>query len=195
MSSVFATPLSSLVRPEHMKNPKLHFSQQQQQHYLQGCSMLWETIHTNPRDSLIAQQAHRKLVALTIFLQARVKAAQAASHGAPPSTENPIQTLIQQTSGKRPIPSWEDFDAGFSEFFESHAQNSTSSNVSVLESSFGKFEVEHKLTEENVAVALTFLGCDVASTNADEVENVWRLIDVEGSSREELEEYLLSVSR
>ena len=197
MSNPFATPLSSLVRPEHMLNPKLRFSEQQQQHYFQGCSNLWETIRTNPKDSIIAQQAHRKLVALTLFLMARVKAAQAvSSHRAPPSTENPIQTLIQQISGARPIPSWADFERGISAFHEPRAQNPTSlSEVSVLERSFGSFEVKNELTEENVAVALTFLGCEVGSTTADEVEAVWNLLDLQGVSRGELEEYLRSVSR
>lgn len=65
-----------------------------------------------------------------------------------------------------------------------------SSEVSILESSFGSFDVKDKLTEENVSVALTFLGCDVGSTTADEVEAVLRLLDVQGSSRGELEEYL-----
>lgn len=127
---------------------------------------------------------------------ARVKAAQAVSHHAPPSTENPIQTLIQQTSGARPIPSWDDFEAGISAFHEPRAQNPTAlSEVSLLESSFGRFDVKDQLTEENVAVALTFLGCDIGSTNADEIEEVWYLLDLQGGSREELEEYLLSVSR
>lgn len=103
------------------------------------------------------------------------------------STENPIQTLNQQTSGARPIPSWEEFEAGT-------AQKSTTSNVSALESSFGKFEGKDKLTEENVAVALTFLNCDVGSTNADEVEAVCRLLDLEDVNREELERYLRTKS-
>ncbi|KAF6237476.1 hypothetical protein HO173_004366 [Letharia columbiana] len=54
------------------------------------------------------------------------------------------------------------------------------------------FDVKDKVTEENVAVALTFLGCDVGSTIADGIEAVWRLLDVEGGSRGKLEEYLLS---
>lgn len=142
MTNAFATPLSHLVRPEHMLNPKLHFSEQQQQHYHQGCSGLWDIIRTNPKDSLIALQAHRKLVALTVFLMARMKAAQAISHRAPPSPENPIQTLIQQTSGARPIPNWSDFEAGISAFHEQqHTQQSTSSDISVLENSFGRFDL------------------------------------------------------
>ena len=61
-----------------------------------------------------------------------------------------------------------------------------------MSNAFGKSEVEEKLTEENLAVALTFLNCDVGSTTADEVEAVWRLLDLEGGSRGELEEYLVS---
>ena len=200
MNNPFATPLSSLVRPEHMLNPKLRFSEQQQQHYFQGCSGLWETIRANPKDGIIAQQAHRKLVALTVFLTARVKAAQALSHRTPLSVENAIQTLIQQTSGARPIPSWSEFEAGTSSFHGPRARNPTSlSEVRVLESAFGSFDMTDKLTdkltEENVAVALTFLGCDIGSTNADEIEAVLRLLDLQAGSREELEKYLLSVSR
>ena len=69
----------------------------------------------------------------------------------------------------------------------------------MLESAFGSFDMTDKLTdkltEENVAVALTFLGCDIGSTNADEIEAVLRLLDLQAGSREELEKYLLSVSR
>ena len=196
MTNAFATPLSHLVRPEHMLNPKLRFSEQQQQHYHQGCSGLWDSIRTKPKDSIIALKAHRKLVALTLFLMARMKAAQAISHRAPPSPENPIQTLIQQTSGARPIPNWSDFEAGISAFHKQpHAQQSPSSDISVLENSFGGIHVKDKLTEENVDVALTFLGCDVKSTTADEIEAVLRLLDVQGGSRGELEQYLTSVSR
>lgn len=193
MSTAFATPLGHLVRPEHMLNPKLGFSEQQQQHYLRGCSGLWEIIRTNPEESVLFQKAYRKLVALTIFLMARMKAAQAASRRVAPSPENPIQTLIQQTSGARPIPSWSDFEAGISPFHE-RAQSSTS-DESLFEISFGSFDAKDKLTEENVSVALTFLGCDVKSTTADEIQAVWVLLDVQGGTRGELEEYLHSASR
>ena len=141
---------------------------------------------------MLFQKAYRKLVALTIFLMARMKAAQAANGRTPPSLENPIQTLIQQTSGARPIPSWPDFEAGISPFHE-RAQSSTS-DESMLEISFGSFDAKDKLTEENVSVALTFLGCDVTSTTADEIEAVWVLLDVQGGTRGELEEYLHSAS-
>ncbi len=63
------------------------------------------------------------------------------------------------------------------------------------EISFGGFDARDELTGENVAAALTFLGCDVKDTTADEIEAVWELLDVEGGARGVLEEYLLSVCR
>ena len=100
---------------------------------------------------------------------------------------------MRQTSGARPIPTWSDFEAGISAFHE-RAQSSTS-DVSTATISSGSFDTNDKLTEENVAVALTFLGCDVKSTTSDEIQAVWSLLDVQGGTREELEEYLLSASR
>lgn len=139
------------------------------------------------------QKAHRKLVALTVFLMARVKALQAASHRAAPSPENAIQILIQQTSGARPIPSWSDFEAGISAFHQQ--RQSSMSDASMSEILFGSFNTKDELTEENVAVALTFLGCDVKATTAEEIEAVWELLDVQGGLRGQLEKYLQSASR
>lgn len=185
-STAFAAPLGHLICPD--------FSEQQQQHYLQGCSGLWETIRANPEVSVLFQQAHRKLVALKAFLMATGKAIQAASHRAPPAPANRIHTLIQQTSGARPIPIWADFAAGISTFHE-RAQSSTS-HASVSEISFGSLDdANGKLTEESVAVALTFLGCNITSTTADEIEAVWILLGVQEGTRDELEEFLLSASR
>lgn len=86
---------------------------------------------------------------------ATVKAVQAASYRALPyPLENPIRSLIQQTSGARPI------QAGISTFHE-RSQSSTS-HASSLEISFGSFDnAEDNLNEDNVAVALTFLGRDI----------------------------------
>ncbi|KAF6223660.1 hypothetical protein HO133_000503 [Letharia lupina] len=134
-----------------------------------------------------------KLIALKAFLMATGKAIQAASHRAPPAPANRIHTLIQQTSGARPIPIWADFAAGISTFHE-RAQSSTS-HASVSEISFGSLDANGKLTEESVAVALTFLGCDITSTTADEIEAVWILLGVQEGTRDELEEFLLSASR
>ena len=194
MSTAFTTtPLSHLVHPEHMLNPKFRFSEQQQQRYLQGCSGLWEIIRTNSEESMDFQKARRKLAALTVFLMARLKALQAASHREAPTPENAFQTLIQQISGARPIPSWSDFEAGISAFHE--RGQSSMSNASMSEIVFGSFNARDELTEENVAVALTFLGCDVKSTTAGEIEAVWELLDVQGGTRGQLEKYLQSVSR
>ena len=195
MNTALATPLGHLVRPEHMLNAKLRFSEQQQKHYHQDCSRLWETIRSNPKESAVFQNAHRKLVALTIFLKARMKAIHKPSnnHRAPPAPQNPLQILMQQVSGSRPIPSLADFEAGLSAFHE-RAQ-SLRSDANTLEVPFGGLNVKHRFIEEDVAVALTFLGCDVKSTTADEIEAVWVLLDVQGGSRGELEEYLKMACR
>ena len=65
-----------------------------------------------------------------------------------------------------------------------------SEDANTLEVPFGSLNVKDRFIEEEVAVALTFLGCDVKSTTADEIEAVWVLLDVQGGSRGELEEYL-----
>ena len=191
MNTALATPLGHLVRPEHMLNAKLRFSEQQQKHYHQDCSRLWETIRANPKESTAFKNAHRKLLALTIFLKVRMRVMYNPSnhHRAPPAPQNPMQILMQQVSGARPIPSWADFEAGLSAFHE-RAQTSMSEDASTLEVPFGSLNVKDRLIEEDVAVALTFLGCDVKSTTADEIEAVWVLLDVQGGSRGELEEYL-----
>ncbi len=124
---------------------------------------------------------------------ARMKALQEATHRASPSPEHPLQTLIRQTSGAQPIPSWSDFEAVISAFHES--AQSSGSDARGSEISFGGFDAWDELTGENVAAALTFLGCDVKDTTADEIEAVWELLDVEGGARGVLEEYLLSVCR
>ena len=49
--------------------------------------------------------------------------------------------------------------------------------------------------QENVAVALTFLGYDVKSTTADEIVAAWNLLDIQEGTAGELEEYLRSASR
>ena len=188
MSTASTMGLGHLVRPEHMLNPKLGFSEQQQQHYFRGCSSLWEILLTNPRDSMVFQKAYKKLVALPVFLMARLRALQALSNRVSPSQAHPIQVLIQRTSSARPIPSWVDFEAGVSAFHE-QAQSSVS-DIRMLEVSFGSLGMKDTLIEEHVAVALTFLGCDVMSTSADEIEAVWGLLDLQGSTHGELEEYL-----
>ena len=180
--------LDHLVRPEHMLNPKLRLSKQQQQHYYQGCSSLWEIILTNPRDSVVFQEAHRKLVALPGFLMARMGAIQAPSNRGTPSPESPIQILIQKVSSAHPIPSWADFEAGISAFHE--RGQSSNPDAKMLEALFSSLRIKDKLIEENVAVALTFLNCDIKSTTVDEIESVWVLLDLEGVTRGELEEYL-----
>ena len=162
MSKAFAMGLGHLVRPEHMLNPKLRFTEQQQQHYFQGCSSLWEIILTNPRESVRFQVAYRKLVALPVFLMAKMGALQAPINRERKSSQNPIQVLIQQVSSARPIPNWADFEAGISAFHE-RGQNSTS-DVSMLEVPFGSLSIRDQSIGENVAVALTFLDCDINST-------------------------------
>ena len=182
--------LGHLVRPEHMLNPKLRFSEQQRQHYFQGCSSLWSIMLTNPRESVIFQKAHSKLVALPVFIMARMRAAQALSNRNSAPSATPIQILIQQTSGARPVPSWADFEAGISAFHE--RGQSSGSDTRILEASLGNLGLKDKLIEENVAVALTFLGCDVRSTTADEIQAVWALLGLQGGTRSELEQYLKS---
>lgn len=195
MNTALATPLGHLVRPEHMLNAKLRFSEQQQKHHHQDCSRLWETIRSNPKESAVFQNAHRKLVALTIFLKARMKAIHKPSnnHRAPPAPQNPLQILMQQVSGSRPIPSFADFEAGLSAFHE--RAPSLRSDANTLEVPFGGLNVKDRFIEEDVAVALTFLGYDVKSTTADEIEAVWVLLDVQGGSRGELEQYLKMACR
>lgn len=188
MSKAFAMGLGHLVRPEHMLNPKLRFTEQQQQHYFQGCSSLWEIILTNPRESVRFQVAYRKLVALPVFLMAKMGALQAPSNRERKPSQSPIQLLIQQVSSARPIPSWADFEAGISAFHE--RGQSSMSDVSMLEVPFGSLSIRDQSIGENVAVALTFLDCDINSTTADEIKSVWDLLGLQGGAPGELEEYL-----
>lgn len=188
MSKAFAMGLGHLVRPEHMLNPKLRLSEQQQQHYFQGCSSLWQVLLTNPKESVPFQKAYKKLAALPGFLMFRMGAMQARSNRERKSSQSPIQILMQQVSSTRPIPSWADFEAGISAFHE-QGQSSTS-DVKMLEVPIGSLSIAEQSIGENVAVALTFLDCDIKATTADEIESVWGLLGLEGGARGELEEYL-----
>ena len=192
MSTAFTTPLRHLVRPEHMLNAKLRYSEEQKKYYVQGCSRLWEIIRANPKESTVFQNAHRKLLALTIFMKARMKAIHKPSNRAPPAPQapqNPWQILMQQVSGASPIPSWADFEAGISAFHHERTQSSTA-DANTLEVPFGSLNVNDRFIEDDIAVALTFLGCDIKSTTPDDIEAVWVLLDVQGGNRGELEEYL-----
>lgn len=64
------------------------------------------------------------------------------------------------------------------------------SDVSMLEVPFGSLSIRDQSIGENVAVALTFLDCDISSTTADEIESVWGLLGLQGGAPGELEEYL-----
>ncbi len=56
-------------------------------------------------------------------------------------------------------------------------------------------DAKGEMVEENVDMALTFLGCGLESTTAEEIEAVMALLGMRAGTREELEGYLEVAAR
>ena len=136
---------------------------------------------------------------MSAFLKAKYKAAQTPDPRSVPTPEDAFQTLMQATSGGVPIPSFAEFEAGMSSFHEHEGLLKTLEPAVSLGGPGNPFANTGPLSlaaakgssmEEDVGVALTFLGCGVEGTTAEEIEAVWALLDMQGGTRGELKGYL-----
>ncbi|CAF9930901.1 hypothetical protein IMSHALPRED_008310 [Imshaugia aleurites] len=194
-------PLSSLVRPAHMVS-LFRMNEQRKQYWFLRCNQLWETLLTNSQHSALHREAYRKLVVLTqIIKQGLLKqkekelAADAArqAQGTQRALEQAaFQTLMQQVSGRQPIPAWQplpafaDFEAG-----PSASRDTAAAQVAVTVPLAS--DQDAKLAVDDVETALTLLDIDVRKTSLEDLHAGLTILDLPEGVHSKVDDYLRTV--